>query len=388
VGTTKINHPYDGDGLVCSLAFKDGSAFFRSRFVKTPEFIAESAAGEILFRGTFATQRPGGARANFGDVYVKNTSNTNVCCFQGRLWSLFEAGQPYRLDPRTLETLGLELLEGFLRPGLPFNLGSPESNASFAAFARRAQPNAASTALPPELLQAGGDAVTAHPSIDPVTGRMVLTSYRVRPVLPSAPGRPAIETEITFWELGSDLKPVSQRLISISGFAFLHDFALTENYYIIFQNPVEVDNVPYLFGKAPAAACVRWTKNTPTLVHLIPRRTENAVGAVGNEGPLTKSENPKGNPPAPEAQGHAVVDVTSRLRTFEAPGLFIFHHANAFENEDGSKIVIDSIHYDSLPAVGSEALPSQQIDPGAAFSSRLRRLELDLKTNVLVRNKI
>jgi len=37
VGSSKIDHPYDGDGLVASLAFKDGKAFFRSRFVRTPE---------------------------------------------------------------------------------------------------------------------------------------------------------------------------------------------------------------------------------------------------------------------------------------------------------------------------------------------------------------
>ena len=65
---------------------------------------AESQEQRILFRGTFATQRPGGAARNALDVYVKNTSNTNVTCWGGRLWSLFEAGQPYRLNPHTLET--------------------------------------------------------------------------------------------------------------------------------------------------------------------------------------------------------------------------------------------------------------------------------------------
>lgn len=36
--------------------------------------------------------------------YVKNTSNTNVVHWGGRLWTLFEAGQPYRLDPQSLDT--------------------------------------------------------------------------------------------------------------------------------------------------------------------------------------------------------------------------------------------------------------------------------------------
>ena len=37
LGGVPIAHPYDGDGLVASIAFKDGKAFFRSRFVRTPE---------------------------------------------------------------------------------------------------------------------------------------------------------------------------------------------------------------------------------------------------------------------------------------------------------------------------------------------------------------
>lgn len=340
---------------------------------------AEAAAGRILFRGTFATQRPGGSSTNVGDLYVKNTSNTNVCCFGDRLWTLFEAGQPYRLDPFTLETMGIDLLNGALRPGLPFNLGSKQSNSRFAGFARRAQ-GAGAAALPAELLQAGGDAVTAHPSVDPVTGRLVFFSYRVRPVVPSALGKPPVETELTFWEVeegsSGDMRAVQRQRLTISGFAFLHDFALTENYYVIFQNPVTVDNGPYLLGHLPAAACVRWVPGAPTLVHLVPRA---AAGEDGN----TKNFNVQ-NMEAAE------VDVTAQVRTFVAPPLFVFHHANAFEQDTpgGRCVVMDSIHYDSLPAVGREALASQHVDPDAAFTSRLRRVEINLDTGVMVRVKL
>ena len=47
-------------------------------------------------------------------------------------------------------------------------------------------------------------------------------------------------------------------------------------------------------------------------------------------------------------------------RCFTAPPLFIFHHANAYETDGGRRLIIDSIHYDSLPAVGREALAEQQ----------------------------
>ena len=68
IGGDKISHPYDGDGLVLSIAFRGGKAHFRSRFVQTAEYLAEQREQRILFRGTFATQRPGGQAANALDV--------------------------------------------------------------------------------------------------------------------------------------------------------------------------------------------------------------------------------------------------------------------------------------------------------------------------------
>lgn len=47
-----------------------------------------------------------------------------------------------------------------------------------------------------------------------------------------------------------------------------------------------------------------------------------------------------------------------QARVLELPPFFIFHHANSYE--EGGRVVIDSIHYDSLPAVGREALAEQQ----------------------------
>lgn len=53
-------------------------------------------------------------------------------------------------------------------------------------------------------------------------------------------------------------------------------------------------------------------------------------------------------------------------RRIQLPPLFIFHHANAYEADGGSKLVVDSIHYESLPAVGREALADQQVGGRAA----------------------
>lgn len=366
VGNRQISHPYDGDGFVASISFKDGKAFFRSRFVKTAEYESEKAANDVLYRGTFATQRSGGAINNAGDLYVKNSSNTNVVAYGDKLWSLFEAGQPYSLNPETLDTVGLETFGGLIHAGLPFDVGSDQGNAVFSALAKLRHKNiirGGGVPLPEELLSAEGDAVTAHPKLDPSTGRLCLFSYRVRPEpRNSLSGSPPISTDITFWEFdeetlnqavpGGDQDP-RKVTHTLTGFAFLHDFAITENYYVVFQNPVTVNNLPYMLGQYPAASCVRWIPGVATVVHLIPRNTS---------------------------------DQSRRVMTFQAPPLFVFHHANAYEMQDQrghTRVIIDSVQYDSLPAIGKEALESQGVDPNAAFTSRLRRIDIDLESHMM-----
>ena len=39
----------------------------------------------------------------------------------------------------------------------------------------------------------------------------------------------------------------------------------------------------------------------------------------------------------------------------------MFHHANAYEEDGGRRIVLDSIYYKSLPAIGKEARPDQKV---------------------------
>lgn len=343
-GRYQIDHPYDGDGFVASLAIRDGTAYFRSRFIETYEYKAEKEVGRVLFRGTFATQR---SSSNFGDLYVKNTSNTNIQYFKGHLWSLFEAGQPYSLCPYTLRTRGLDTLGGVIRTGLPFDLGSTLSNKLMGSMVSAAQTFLSneeyfqSHRVPNHLIEAGGHALTAHPHI--IDGTLCTFSYQMKMgILDSADvSFPPLYTEVRFMEFDdSSMDLRREKTISIPGFAFLHDFAITKNYYIIFKNPVTVDNATYMSGKAPAASCVRWQGDRPTIMYLVPRAASGVP------------------------------------RTFELPSSFVFHHANAYETEDGRNVVVDSIHYPSLPAVGKEALPSQCIDPNAAFQSRLRRVTI------------
>jgi all-trans-8'-apo-beta-carotenal 15,15'-oxygenase len=263
-----IAYPFDGDGMVCAIAFSQGRAHFRNRFVHTQGYVTEQAVGKILYRGVFGTQKKGGWLANLFDLKLKNIANTNVIYWGNKLLALWEAAEPHCLDPDTLETLGLDDLNGLLKPG---------------------------------------DAFSAHPRIDPGWSR------DGRPRLVNFGVKPGVSSTITIYEFEQSGQLISQHSHSVPGFAFLHDFVITPNYCLFFQNPVAFNPLPYLFGIRGAAQCIQFQANQPTRVIIIPR----------------------------DGQGN--------VQILETDPCFVFHHANAFE-QDG-RIVVDSICYESFPQV-------------------------------------
>ena len=106
--------------MISSFAFKDGKAHFRNRFVRTEAYVAEQEEGKILYRGVFGTQKPGGWLNNAFDFKLKNIANTNIIYWGDKLLALWEAAEPHRLDPQTLETIGIDYLDGILQPGDAF----------------------------------------------------------------------------------------------------------------------------------------------------------------------------------------------------------------------------------------------------------------------------
>ena len=102
-------HPFDGDGFIHAISFKNGRASYRSRFVRTKAFAAEQEAGGALWAGLMEpphkSLRPGwGAQGS-----LKDSSSTDVVVHAGRILSTFyQCGEPYRLDPFTLEQFGTD----------------------------------------------------------------------------------------------------------------------------------------------------------------------------------------------------------------------------------------------------------------------------------------
>ncbi|MDY6938510.1 MAG: carotenoid oxygenase family protein [Cyanobacteriota bacterium] len=292
-----LHHPFDGDGMICSIAFKDGRAHFKNRFVRTEGYVAEKQANKMLYRGVFGTLKPGGWLANAFDLRLKNIANTSIIYWGKKLLALWEAAQPHRLDPATLETIGLEDLDGLLKPG---------------------------------------DAFSAHPRIDPHCemdgGAPCLVNFALKAGLSST---------LTIYEFNPAGDLLRQHDHVIPGFAFIHDMAITPNYCIFFQNPVRFNPFPFALGLRGAAECVSFDPTRPTQVILIPRSPDNR-----------------------------------EVQILEAPSSFVFHHANAWE--EGDKIYVDSICYDSFPTVEPDA-DFRELDFQSVPAGQLWRLELSLE---------
>ncbi len=297
-----IHHPFDGDGLICQITLDQGRAHFRSRYVKTEGYLAEQKADRILYRGVFGTQKPGGWLANCFDIQLKNIANTNVIYWGGKVLALWEAAEPHHLDPQTLDTIGLDRLNNLLQPG---------------------------------------DAFSAHPRFDPgsphTNGEPRLVNFGVKAGLSSS---------IHLYEFNSQGELVQQQTRSIPGFAFLHDFAITPNYAIFFQNPVTFNPIPFVLGLKGAGQCVGFQGDRPTKALVIPR------------------------------------DPNRAMVTIDLPPCFVFHHANAFETKTpagGDRIVVDSICYDFFPNLGPDD-DFLDIDFDSYPAGKLWRYELDLDT--------
>ncbi|MBY0331323.1 MAG: carotenoid oxygenase family protein [Acetobacteraceae bacterium] len=94
------HHWFLGDGMVHAFHIAEGRVAYRNRWVRTPRWQAEHAAGRALFGGFGPPADPALRAVDSG------VANTSVVWHAGRLLALEEAHRPFALDPVTLESLG------------------------------------------------------------------------------------------------------------------------------------------------------------------------------------------------------------------------------------------------------------------------------------------
>jgi len=228
-----VHHPFDGDGMITALRFDGGGLRLTNRFVRTEGWQAEEKAGKPLYRGVFGTQKPGGLLANAFDLRLKNIANTHVVKLGDQLLALWEASSPHALNPDSLETKGITLLDGVLKPG---------------------------------------EAFSAHPRFDPGHhGAERMVSFGVK----SGPRSTIRLMEFAVADdPASGIKAgqlLSERSDSFNGFAFLHDFAITPNWAVFLQNAIAFNPLPFVLGQKGAAQCLASRPGGQAQFWLIPR---------------------------------------------------------------------------------------------------------------------
>ena len=199
----KFYHPFDGDGMVHVVGFRDGKAFYRNRFVRTDGFTAENEEGGPLWPGLAEpvqlAKRDNGWGAR---TLMKDASSTDVIVHRGTaLTSFYQCGDLYRVDPYSGDTLGKEDWNG----GFPFDWG-----------------------------------VSAHPKVDDRTGELLFFTY----------SKEAPYMRYGVVDASNDL--VHYTDVPLPGPRLPHDMAFTENYAILNDFPLFWDPKLLAGRRAPA----------------------------------------------------------------------------------------------------------------------------------------
>ena len=241
-------HWFFGDGMVHGVRFERGRAVaYRNRYVDTPLYRAGAGFGE---------GPPGGA---------SNQSNVSCIWHGGRLLTSGEVGLPYELRPDDLSTVG------------PYDFGG-----------------ALTTSF------------TAHPKIDPVTGRMHSFGYGFTPPL------------LTYHVTEADGTLVLSEAIDLPASVMMHDFAITETDAVFWDLPVVFDidlAVQYIADPSGGAFPYRWAPESGARVGVMPL----AGGA-------------------------------SSLQWFDIDPCYAFHGVNAFRR--GDDVVLDMCRLTRMFAPG------------------------------------
>jgi len=243
-GGRRYEHVLDGDGYVCAFAI-DGTksvAHFSSKFVRTPEFEAEEAADQVLYRNTFGTQPDGGWRTNLGNVQLKNPANTNVQAWGGKLYALWEAALPVRLDRFTLASRGSEDFGGILRSG-DGPLGGLTVTTGVATIDR---------------VLGLGQGFTAHPRPDPQRAVMVGWAW--------AASVDQSDLQVDVFEWGLQYGELQHRTsLTMNAATAPHDFVITDSYYLWVHNAMALRVAPFVLGNAGPVECLRTTGRGVTI---------------------------------------------------------------------------------------------------------------------------
>jgi carotenoid cleavage dioxygenase-like enzyme len=93
-------HAFLGDGMIHGFWISEGRARYANRYVRTPRWLTEHAAGRALFGGLGLPSDPS------VENVLSGGANTHIVYHAGKLMALQEASDPFELDPGNLASKG------------------------------------------------------------------------------------------------------------------------------------------------------------------------------------------------------------------------------------------------------------------------------------------
>ncbi|MGB8861247.1 MAG: carotenoid oxygenase family protein [Ilumatobacteraceae bacterium] len=241
-------HWFFGDGMVHGLGLGGGKAhWYRNRWVQTEPYLSGAGFGEGA---------PGGGG---------NQSNVSALWHGGKLLTSGEVGFPYQLDPAELTTIGVYDYDGALT-----------------------------------------SAYTAHPKIDPVTGRMHSFGYGF--------SAPFLQYNI----IEADGTLSHSEPIEVPRSTMMHDFQITETDAIFWDMPIVFDldmAVRYIQNPSPENMPYVWRPEFGSRIGVMP-----------------------------------LMGGADRIKWFDIDPCYVFHSVNAFRR--GDEVVVDVCRLSSVFAEG------------------------------------
>lgn len=176
--------PIDGDGSISAFRIHESCIDFKMKYVKTEKLRLEIRAGKSLF-GAF--QNPWDRHPCIRAA-VDSSANTNVIYWANRLLALEEVGNPYEIDPDTLDTVGYD----------------------------------------PFYDQVKSKSFSAHPHVDPFSEELVTFGF-------AAKGTGS--DDVITWSIGKDGKKTEEFWVKQPFPTLIHDCGVTENFIILMSWP-------------------------------------------------------------------------------------------------------------------------------------------------------
>ena len=229
-GGVQVGHWFDGDGAILAVHFAEGQARATYRYVQTEGYLEETKANKLIF-GNYGMAPKGLWWERFGKS-SKNVANTSVLALPDKLLALWEGGLPHSLDLETLETHGLENLEG-LENRLPYS---------------------------------------AHPKRDPQTGEIFNFGISY--------GKNAT---LNIYRSDRQGKLLKKNQTNLQGLSMVHDFVMAGDYLIFCVPPLRMNPFPVLLNLQSYSDSLAWKPQEGMEILVFDRTTLELVSRSNAE---------------------------------------------------------------------------------------------------------